>query len=108
MRRLNSAGHPFSSTISVTNDDASGARDITVDLARALQVAPQQAFAARDALVKIMYDRLFTYLVKRINSTVDDWQQRRRTHVIDHQCSWRSAMLLSLAPRCQCACVILP
>ena len=33
---------------------------------------PQQAGAARDALVKIMYDRLFTYLVNRINCTVDD------------------------------------
>ena len=27
---------------------------------------------ARDSLVKIMYDRLFTYLVTRINATVDD------------------------------------
>ena len=33
---------------------------------------PEQAAAARDALVKIMFDRLFTYLVNRINETVDD------------------------------------
>jgi myosin heavy subunit len=33
---------------------------------------PDQAFAARDALVKIMYDRMFVYLVNRINATVDD------------------------------------
>ena len=31
-----------------TDDDGSAARDITVDLARALSVAPTQAFAARD------------------------------------------------------------
>ncbi len=31
---------------------------------------PQEAAMARDSLVKIMYARLFTYLVKRINATV--------------------------------------
>ena len=33
---------------------------------------PEQAATARDALVKIMFSRMFDYLVSRINQTVDD------------------------------------
>lgn len=35
---------------------------------------PQQASLARDALVKIMYARLFDFLVARINQTVSSWR----------------------------------
>ena len=36
------------------------------------QQTPASARTARDALVKIMYSRLFDYLVLRVNQTVDD------------------------------------
>ncbi|KAL1511060.1 hypothetical protein AB1Y20_005884 [Prymnesium parvum] len=39
--------------------------------------SPKQAALARDSLVKIMYARLFTFLVSRINQTVDKTSQTR-------------------------------
>jgi len=41
------------------------------------QQTPASARTARDALVKIMYSRLFDYLVLRVNQTVDDAQRAK-------------------------------
>ena len=44
-----------------------------------IDYSPQQALLARDSLAKVMYDRLFNYLVVSINETVNNPKDAKRT-----------------------------